>query len=210
MDISETTIHQFPYDPTRTWALNTIEFDYRLDIVRSDEFQWRESRVGQHPDLRDQESHTEFCGQVLLAISAELVSPTQPYNVLRWDCAVIFVALVSGFEIDFAHMLIAETHERGFKASTNYPFSCLIFQLFKDFGVPVWHYDRLIQSTKILDIGLIWDEANVAAPRREPHVDIPPLGADLVADVEQMPDPTPPATTDDSPASLSLCRQSGS
>uniref|UniRef100_M1DLL2 Integrase core domain containing protein n=1 Tax=Solanum tuberosum TaxID=4113 RepID=M1DLL2_SOLTU len=36
------------------------------------------------------------------------------------------------------------------------------------------------QSTdRVLDIGLIRDEANVAAPRREPQVEVPPLGADL-------------------------------
>uniref|UniRef100_M1D9N3 Integrase core domain containing protein n=1 Tax=Solanum tuberosum TaxID=4113 RepID=M1D9N3_SOLTU len=46
--------------------------------------------------------------------------------------------------------------------------------------------DKLIQATKTLDIGLIRDEANVAAPHREPQVEVPPLGADLVADVEQM------------------------
>uniref|UniRef100_M1DPD3 Integrase core domain containing protein n=1 Tax=Solanum tuberosum TaxID=4113 RepID=M1DPD3_SOLTU len=43
---------------------------------------------------------------------------------------------------------------------------------------------RRTQETKILDIDLIWDEANVVAPRTEPHVEVPPLGDDLVADEE--------------------------
>uniref|UniRef100_M1DKX6 Integrase core domain containing protein n=1 Tax=Solanum tuberosum TaxID=4113 RepID=M1DKX6_SOLTU len=67
-----------------------------------------------------------------------------------------------------------------------------------DFEVP-------IIATKTLDIGLIRDEVNVAAPRREPQVEVYPLGADFVADVEQMQgdEPAPPAPTEDSPASHS-------
>ncbi|XP_015161584.1 uncharacterized protein [Solanum tuberosum] len=37
----------------------------------------------------------------------------------------------------------------------------------------------LIHHTGVLDIGLIRDKANVAALRREPQVEVPPLGADL-------------------------------
>uniref|UniRef100_M1DC31 Integrase core domain containing protein n=1 Tax=Solanum tuberosum TaxID=4113 RepID=M1DC31_SOLTU len=37
-----------------------------------------------------------------------------------------------------------------------------------------------------MDIDLIQDEANVAAPRREAKVEVPPLGDDLVVDVEHM------------------------
>uniref|UniRef100_M1DMY4 Integrase core domain containing protein n=1 Tax=Solanum tuberosum TaxID=4113 RepID=M1DMY4_SOLTU len=53
--------------------------------------------------------------------------------------------------------------------------------------------------------GLIRDEANVAAPRREPQVDVPPLGADLVDNVKQIQgdDPAPPTYTDDAPTSPS-------
>uniref|UniRef100_M1DXX8 Integrase core domain containing protein n=1 Tax=Solanum tuberosum TaxID=4113 RepID=M1DXX8_SOLTU len=41
VDISVNTIHQFLYDPSpdHTWALHTVEFDYRWDIVRGGEFQ---------------------------------------------------------------------------------------------------------------------------------------------------------------------------
>uniref|UniRef100_M1DPP0 Integrase core domain containing protein n=1 Tax=Solanum tuberosum TaxID=4113 RepID=M1DPP0_SOLTU len=56
VDKSETTIRQFFYGPACTWALNTAKFDYRWDIVRSEEFQqsaeeretvlhWRESYI---------------------------------------------------------------------------------------------------------------------------------------------------------------------
>uniref|UniRef100_M1DJ61 Integrase core domain containing protein n=1 Tax=Solanum tuberosum TaxID=4113 RepID=M1DJ61_SOLTU len=47
-----------------------------------------------------------------------------------------------------------------------------------------------------IDIGLIRDEANVAAPRNEPQVEVPPFGDYLVADLEHMhdDDTTSPAT----------------
>uniref|UniRef100_M1DA23 Integrase core domain containing protein n=1 Tax=Solanum tuberosum TaxID=4113 RepID=M1DA23_SOLTU len=93
--------------------------------------------------------------------------------------AVMVAALVAGVEIDFARMLLAKIHERAFKTSTTYPFPCLIFQLCRDSGVLIWHCDRLIHPTGTLDIGLIRDEANVEAPRREPQVEVLPLGADL-------------------------------
>ncbi|KAG5606332.1 hypothetical protein H5410_027824 [Solanum commersonii] len=54
-----------------------------------------------------------------------------------------------------------------------------------DSGVPIWHCDRLIHPTRTLDISLILDEANVAAPRREPEIEVPPLGADLADTVGQ-------------------------
>uniref|UniRef100_M1DPU3 Integrase core domain containing protein n=1 Tax=Solanum tuberosum TaxID=4113 RepID=M1DPU3_SOLTU len=94
-------------------------------------------------------------------------------------------ALVAGVEINFARMLLAEIHDRAFKTSTTYPFPCLIFQLCRDSGVLIWHCDKLVHPTGALDIGLIRDEANVAAPRREPQVEVPPLGADLADTVGQ-------------------------
>uniref|UniRef100_M1DVY0 Integrase core domain containing protein n=1 Tax=Solanum tuberosum TaxID=4113 RepID=M1DVY0_SOLTU len=36
---------------------------------------------------------------------------------------------------------------------------------------------RLLEATKTLDIGLIRDDDSLAAPRREPHIDLPPLEA---------------------------------
>uniref|UniRef100_M1DIZ9 Integrase core domain containing protein n=1 Tax=Solanum tuberosum TaxID=4113 RepID=M1DIZ9_SOLTU len=59
------------------------------------------------------------------------------------------------------------------------------------------------QATKTLDIGLIRAEANVAAPCREPQVEVPSLGADLVEDVEQMhgEDLAPPAPIEDTATS---------
>uniref|UniRef100_M1DE44 Integrase core domain containing protein n=1 Tax=Solanum tuberosum TaxID=4113 RepID=M1DE44_SOLTU len=52
---------------------------------------------------------------------------------------------------------------------------------------------------KTLDISLIRDDANVDVSHREPQVELPPLGDDLVADVEQMQvdDTAPPIPTAD-------------
>jgi len=89
-----------------------------------------------------------------------------------------------GLEIDVTHILISEIHERALKDTTTLPFLCLIFQLCREASVPVWHCDRLLDATKTLDIGLIWDDANLPAPLREIHVEVPHLGDDLTADVE--------------------------
>uniref|UniRef100_M1DYV8 Integrase core domain containing protein n=1 Tax=Solanum tuberosum TaxID=4113 RepID=M1DYV8_SOLTU len=134
-----------------------------------------------------------------------MVSPMQADNVLTWDFTVMVSALVAGFEMDISRMIITEIHERAFKATITYPFPCLIFQLYRDSGVPVWHCDKLIKATKTLDIGLIRDEVNVAEPHREPQVEVPLLREDLVADVEHMHggEPAPPAPTEDAPTSHS-------
>uniref|UniRef100_M1DJF2 Integrase core domain containing protein n=1 Tax=Solanum tuberosum TaxID=4113 RepID=M1DJF2_SOLTU len=136
---------------------------------------------------------------------AERVSPTKANNQLTWDRMVMVAALIAGVEIDLARMLLAEIHERAFKTSTTYPFPCLIFQLCRDSGMPIWHYDRLIHPTGDLDIDLIRDEANVAAPRRDPQVEVPPLGADLADTVglAQGGDPIIPNNYDTVPASSS-------
>uniref|UniRef100_M1DAT6 Integrase core domain containing protein n=1 Tax=Solanum tuberosum TaxID=4113 RepID=M1DAT6_SOLTU len=54
-----------------------------------------------------------------------------------------------------------------------------------DSGVPIWHCDKLVHPTGALGICLIRDEENVAAPRREPQIEVPPLGTDLADIVGQ-------------------------
>uniref|UniRef100_M1DN67 Integrase core domain containing protein n=1 Tax=Solanum tuberosum TaxID=4113 RepID=M1DN67_SOLTU len=116
--------------------------------------------------------------------------------------------LVVGFGMDFACMIIAEIHENDLKVTTTYPFP--IFQLCRDSRVSVWHCDNLIWATKTLNIGMIRDEVNMVVPHREPQVEVPPLGADLVADVEQMQgdEPAPPTPSDDSPVANQSPRSS--
>ncbi|KAG5580634.1 hypothetical protein H5410_051261 [Solanum commersonii] len=194
-------IRQFLYGPTtrHSWSLDTAEFDYRWDIVRSGAFErnseQREAVIlwlaryiaadGEHaewvaaPRLGIRKATLTFVAKFFWLLVCNRVSLTKADNQVTWDRAVIVAALVAGVEIDFARMLLAEIHERAFRTSTTYPFPCLIFQLCRDSGVPIWHCDRLVHPTGALDIDLIRDEANVAAPRREPQVEAPPLGTDL-------------------------------
>uniref|UniRef100_M1DK89 Integrase core domain containing protein n=1 Tax=Solanum tuberosum TaxID=4113 RepID=M1DK89_SOLTU len=137
------------------------------------------------PRLGSQKATLNLVAKFFWLLVRNRVSPTKADNALTWDRAVMVAALVAGFEINFARMLLAQIHERAFKTSTTYPFSCLIFQLCKDSGVLIWHYDKLIQATGTLDIGLIRDEATVAAPRRGSWIDVL-LGTDLVDVVEQI------------------------
>ena len=92
--------------------------------------------------------------------------PIAADNILTWDRAILVAALVSGLKINFSKLLISVIYERALKTSTTYPFTCLIFQLCKDVGVPIWHCDVLRTLTGTVDIGLIMDEANVALPHR--------------------------------------------
>uniref|UniRef100_M1DCU9 Integrase core domain containing protein n=1 Tax=Solanum tuberosum TaxID=4113 RepID=M1DCU9_SOLTU len=137
------------------------------------------------PRLGIRKATLNFVAKFFLLLVRNRVSPTKSDNQLTWDIAIMVAALVAGVEIDLARMLLAEIHERAFKTSTTYPFPCLIFQLCRDSGVLIWHCDRLIHPTGTLDIGIIRDKANVAAPRKEPQIEVPPLGADLADTVGQ-------------------------
>uniref|UniRef100_M1DVC0 Integrase core domain containing protein n=1 Tax=Solanum tuberosum TaxID=4113 RepID=M1DVC0_SOLTU len=193
VDISPSTIIRFLDGPTTgySWSLNTSEFDYRWDIVRSGAFQRNaEQREAvllclaryivadsertewvTTPWLGIRRATLNFVAKFLWLLVRNRVSPTKADNQVTWDRAVMGATLVEGVEIDFARMLLGEIHERAFRTSTTYPFPCLIFHLCRDSGVPIWHCDKLVHPTGALDIGLIRDEANVAAPRREPQIE---------------------------------------
>uniref|UniRef100_M1DPJ8 Integrase core domain containing protein n=1 Tax=Solanum tuberosum TaxID=4113 RepID=M1DPJ8_SOLTU len=222
VDISHATISRFLYGPTtgHSWSLNIAEFDYRWDIVRSAAFQMnaeqREAVIlwlakyiaadGEHaewvatPRLGIQKATLNFVAKFFWLLVRNRVSPTKADNQLTWERAVMVAALVAGVEIDFAHMLLAEIHKMAFKTSTTYPFPCFIFQLCRDSGMLIWHWDRLIHSTETLDIGLIQDEVNMEAPRREPQVEV--NLADTVGQAQGS-DPIIPDHIDTIPASSS-------
>uniref|UniRef100_M1DPU4 Integrase core domain containing protein n=1 Tax=Solanum tuberosum TaxID=4113 RepID=M1DPU4_SOLTU len=160
------------------------------------------------PRLGIRKATLNFVAKFFWLLVRNRVSPTKADNQVTWDRAVMVAALVAGVAIDFARMLLAEIHERAFKTSTTYPFPCLIFQLCRDSGVPIWHCDKLVHPTGALDIGLIRDEANVATPRREPQDEVPPLGVDLADTVGQAQgdDPSIPDHTTTVPASSSQAK----
>ena len=92
-------------------------------------------------------------------------------------------------------------HERAFKTSTTYPYACFIFQICREAGVPIWNYNRLHSPMRTVDIGLIKDEANVAAPQRGPRVKMPLLCENLanIVELAQGIDPTTFDTFDTTP-----------
>lgn len=89
-----------------------------------------------------------------------------------------------GFKIDYARVLITMIHERSFRTSTTYAFACLILQLCREAGVPIWHCDTLRSSVGTVDTGLLKDESNVAAPWKGPRIEMSPLIKNLADNVE--------------------------
>ena len=55
----------------------------------------------------------------------------------------------------------------------------MIFALCRSAGVPIWHVDQLKTQQGTVEFGLIRDKANELAPRRGPHLELPPLADDL-------------------------------
>lgn len=111
-------------------------------------------------------------------------SLTQVDNVVRWDWVVMFASIMEGLEIYLCHILIVEIHERTFKELTILPFSSLILKQCMDDIIPIWHFDKLLDSIKTLDIGLIRYDNIIIALRKELHVEVAHLGDDLSADVD--------------------------
>ena len=88
-------------------------------------------------------------------------------------------AMMAGFDVEFGWLVQEVMHERAFKVTTTYPFSCMVFSLCRSAGVPILNIDKLKTPQGFVDIGLIRDEANELAPRRGPHPEVPPLGENL-------------------------------
>ena len=81
--------------------------------------------------------------------------------------------------MNILRLLMVVIHERAFKATTTYPFPCMIFELCRSAGVPVWHIDVLKTPTGIVDIGLFWDETNELAPNRGTQAELQSLSGEL-------------------------------
>lgn len=126
-----------------------------------------------------------FAAMFLLLLVHNRLCPTTIDNMLTWDRAFLVAVLVDDLEVDLARLLISTIHERAFKASSTYPFVCMIFHLSRDAGEPIWHRVVLRNPNMIVDVGLIRDEANVVAPQRGPRVDVDLLSENSVDTVEQ-------------------------
>lgn len=93
--------------------------------------------------------------------------------------------MVAGFKINFLKLLISVILGRDFKFSTTNPFYCMIFQLCRNAGGPIWHIDVLQSLTWTMNISLIGDEAHDMAPLGGPRVEVHPLGENLSDIIEQ-------------------------
>ncbi|TMW83434.1 hypothetical protein EJD97_001684 [Solanum chilense] len=107
-------------------------------------------------------------------------------------------AMIAEFEVDFAWLLQAVMHERAFKVTTTYPFPCMIFDLCRSAGVPIWNVAQLKTLQGTVDVDLIRDEDNELAPRRGPLPELPPLADDRANTVAQARTATQ-ASTDTTP-----------
>ena len=87
--------------------------------------------------------------------------------------------MVAGFEVEFLRLFLALIHERDFKSSTTNPYPCIIFELCRAAGVPIWNLDVLRTPIVTVSIDLIRDEANEAAQNRGPLVEVQSLVGNL-------------------------------
>ena len=126
-----------------------------------------------------------FAAKSIWILVHHYLSPIGADNIITWDRAVLVVAMVAGFEVDFSRLLLAGIHERAFKAATTYPFPHMIFELCRSAGVPIWHIYVLKTPSGTVDIGLIRDEANEMAPNRGLIIEVQALGENLANTVEQ-------------------------
>ncbi|WMV50460.1 hypothetical protein MTR67_043845 [Solanum verrucosum] len=156
----------------------------------------------QNMSLPIRKATLSFAMKFLWLLVRTRLSATQADDVVTWDRAVMIAAIMAGLELYYSRILIVEIYDRDFRTTTNLPFPCLIFHLCMEFLVPIWHCDKFLEGTKTVDIDLIRDDVNLAAPWGEPQVDVPQLGAYLATDVEHLraDDNTFPAPTIDAHA----------
>ena len=76
-----------------------------------------------------------FAAKFFWLLVRHLLSLTTVVNILTCYRTVLVVALVAWLDINFAKLLISVIHQRAFKSSFTYPFSCIIFHLCRDEGV---------------------------------------------------------------------------
>lgn len=134
--------------------------------------------MGARYDTADSGDDFELCRQVLLVHHTDhIVLHT---DIIPWDREVMLTALMAWLEIGFSRILFAQILEKAFHGITTLPFPCLIFHICRVASVPLWNYDRLTESAKIVNVGFIKDDANQVAPKKGIQIDLPHLGDDLL------------------------------
>ena len=93
------------------------------------------------PKEATKKANLTFTTKFLWLIVSHCLSPTAADNIITWDRAVLMVAMIAGFEVDFAWLLLVVMHDRAFKVITTYPFPSMVFALCMYAGVPIWHID---------------------------------------------------------------------
>ncbi|TMX03693.1 hypothetical protein EJD97_014822 [Solanum chilense] len=155
VDISLPAIRRYLYgadvDATRTPLID--KFDYRWKLIKDGWFQ-------RAPELR--ETTKQWIAQYLSGDGEAADWVLEPNGSIKKSN----LTFTTKFEVYFTWLLQAVMHERAFKATTTYPFSCMVFSSCMLPRVPVWHINVLKTSHGTVDIGLIRDESNELALHR--------------------------------------------
>ncbi|KAG5599411.1 hypothetical protein H5410_030781 [Solanum commersonii] len=155
VDISPATIRRFLYGPTagHSWSLNIAEFDYRWDIVRSGAFQ---------RNSEQREAVIQWLAKYIAADGERAEWVAAPRLGIR-KATLTFVAKF--------FWLLVRNRVSPTKADNQVTWDRAVMVAALWTRVPI----RIGQTSppySAIDIGLIRDEANVAATRREPQVEL--------------------------------------
>ena len=142
-------------------------------------------RLGAGAQGKYVEGYLHLHSHIFVVNISTLRFPIATDNIVNWDRAVLIAAMIVGFEVDFPWLPLSMMNERAFKATTIYPFPCMVFAFCRLVGVPVWHIDVLKMPSGIISFGLIRDESNKLAPYGGPRPEVHPLGEKLAGMVEQ-------------------------
>ena len=132
VDISLPAIRRFLYgesaDAMRT--PHTTEFDYRWQIVKDGQFlreqalrettkRWMSLHLSVDGKGADwvtkpkggiKKANLMFVTKFVWLLVRHCLSPTAADNIMTWDRAVLMVAMIAGFKVDFAWLLQAVMH----------------------------------------------------------------------------------------------------
>ena len=68
-----------------------------------------------------------FTSKFLWLISLKFLYPIAADKIVTWERTVMILAMIAGFEVNFAWLLQAVMHKRAFKVTSTYLFQCIAF-----------------------------------------------------------------------------------